>query len=356
MKKIGISILILFALSVTNSLADDNCDHSMFENKSGTPEAVDKLVGCIKAAKDRRDELVHLQHALRKEGYLLCNSLATYKKLRDDPSIKNDETKRASNENEIKKYEDAIEKVRRTISFSGCRALFQTFDDYDQFLAIFSAGYEYTSVNNIFKQGFPLIGLMVYIKHWESKSLDSDSGFGFYGIHNSFNARLTGATEQQTDFKSSSPTIKNLGDKRSLDFEMPIFLPMYRSDKLNHGRLWEYIGPIAVIGGTKVDDEDNKKAVLRRYAGLRAAINPELYTDIMYGFTEGIGSQRLEVKGQLPVSWFLKDPVKNKDTRLFLGAIGNFGLERREGEADVIKVYLSWNIDFIDIFTDSSEK
>lgn len=85
----------------------------------------------------------------------------------------------------------------------------------------------------------------------------------------------------------------------------------------------------------------------RIYGGLRFQINPELFTDFLVGETQSLDTLRLEVRGQIPVHRF------ENGSRLFLGAVGNFGLnnaEERQRDKDLVKIYLSWNIDFKTIY------
>lgn len=335
-------LLLFIALLPSKAFADCSATH-WFNNYTSPfrPSAIfgiSSSVRCMQTEfknyttkddkKKRLEEgLVHVEHALRAKGKEACEYLKNNKDAADRPS-----------------YQRGIKTIQRTISFSGCDELYQTFDDYDQFLATFNIGYEYAAINSLFKQGFPRLGFMVYMRHWEDEIVDNESGWSWgYGVHQSFTAQLTGSAEQATTSSafSNNSTI-NMGDKRSLEFETSAFLPMYRSKKINHVKLWEYVGPVISVGGKKVDEDP--RAAIRLYRGLRLAMTPEWYTDIMYGETEGL-THRVEVKGQLPIS----DSLNN--SRVFLGAIGNFGIgDDREKEADVIRVYLTWNVNVEDVF------
>jgi len=70
-----------------------------------------------------------------------------------------------------------------------------------------------------------------------------------------------------------------------------------------------------------------------------------LYTVVLYGKKSGISSGRLEIRAQLPVYKF------NNESRLLLGAIANFGVKNREpDEIDIIRIYLTWNVDFKNVY------
>ncbi len=304
--------------------------------------------------------LSHLERSLRKKGGEILEEIKKKKK-----RLTTEETaiEIGKLNQEIKKCEDDITQIEKTISFSG-DDLFQTFDDYNQFFFNFMAGYESSTVKTIFEKGYPRAGFMVYMKHWDSEVTDGYSGWYlpvYHSLHHAFTAQITSSAEQDIKIDTTkSPD--TTGTKNALEFEMLFFSPIYRFERLNWGKLWEYAGPIAIIGGKKTDDD--RRINLRVYRGIRFATSPEHYADIMVGETADLKSQRIEVRGQLPVYKF------DGGTRLYLGAIGNFGLtkethkvtdkatgtEKDEVEADVIRVYLTWNVEFKDIFGNSSKK
>ena len=90
---------------------------------------------------------------------------------------------------------------------------------------------------------------------------------------------------------------------------------------------------------------------------MRFALNPEFYGDILYGETDSLRSRRVELRGQLPLFQLASG------SRLYLGAIGNFGIddERKETlkadgtvllaeEPDSIRVYLSLETNLQNLF------
>lgn len=320
--------------------AKQDCDHAAFKNiTSGTPRYVNKLSSCIERQRlstqpdASKAVLVHLEQTMRKQANDICRYLD-----------ENNEGQKKDDHN------NALKEIKRTISFTGCNPLYKTFDDYEQFIFMTNIGYEYAAVDDMLKQGFPRIGFLIYSRLWEADVADSDSGWKlFYGVHPSLTAQMTGSAEQATSKSTfSNNTTVNLGDKRALEFEATAFLPVYRSKKLNMGNSWSYFGPLLLAGGKKVDE--NPRADIRKYAGGRLAWNPEWYVDLLYGKTEDIDSKRMECRFQVPVSW---SPAV-KDSRIYFGGIGNFGVgDKRKNEADIIRAYLIWNIDFINIFNDT---
>jgi len=225
---------------------------------------------------------------------------------------------------EKEKPADVAEKDEKKI-------LFKEFKDYKPLFFTLNIGYEYTSINKALETGFPRIGLFLYAIHYQ-RSLKNTSTWTL-GVHQSFTAQLTGSAEQQTNFNPSIQ-LKNLGDKRALEVETQLFFPVL---KTQYGA--QIVGPIGVLGGKKADDVSKFDG--RYYYGLRLARNPEMYADFLYGKTESISSGRLEARGQFPI-------FKN----IFLGAIGNFGIQNRDTstEADTVRIYLTWNVDAADFF------
>jgi hypothetical protein len=228
------------------------------------------------------------------------------------------------------------------INYEGTKLMrFSSFKDYqEEYGNLFfklTLGYEFTNMNETFSKGFSRVGLLLYGIHYQNpKNLsDSGDGGGTFGVHQAFTAALTSSGEQAKQEVSGSP---ELAEAKALEAENVFFIPFVATQKAT-----QLFGAVAVQGVRKTDSE--KKADIRYYGGLRLARNPQMYADFLYGKTESRGSKRVEVRGQFPL-------YKEK---IFLGAIGNFGVKDRDkdGAEDVVRVYLTWNIepkDFIDKF------
>jgi hypothetical protein len=202
------------------------------------------------------------------------------------------------------------------------------FSEYKQWWSKFSFGYEYVSLNSSFTKGFPRLGATIGLnlprqavpdvshRNWYVRS---------YGFFTTFTADLTN-TAEQTNTSFTTPASLGDGAKNALAVEEQIFWPLWRSDidPLDR-RLRTWFGPIFSLGGRKTD-QDNFLSP-RFYGGLRFARSPEMYSDLMFGRSGGLRSRRLEVRGQFPIFRF-----ENR-SRLTLGAIGNFGINKRKHQA-----------------------
>lgn len=241
------------------------------------------------------------------------------------------------------KLEGDIEKVKATIAVNDGTDLFVNHDDYPDLFFKVSLGVQYDSVKTAFSQGHPRLGFLVYDSLFAPDIIDDDRGFGLYGIHSLVSALYTSSAEVSTP--TNDPTAQvNLADKNAFHFELPIFLPLYRTPKHANNTLWEYSGPIVLLGGVKTDD--SVRAEFRKYIGLRTALNPECYFDVLYGKTESLQSNRVEVRGQIPLY------RTGNNTLIFVGITANVGVgDKRQNEADIVSTYISWDIDPKDIFT-----
>lgn len=251
------------------------------------------------------------------------------------------------------------------------------FNDFEQWFTKFSMGYEYAGVNNAFAKGFPRISGIFGLHLPRVEVPDEDQQnlhLKAYGGYLLFNIALTNSSEVPTAdvfaaAASSSGNVRALDDsgrtggsgtpaaaqgeiKRALDFEFQGFYPWWRTDyqRVNR-RLRTSIGPAWSFGGLKVDDESFMHH--RAYAGILFARGPETFWSAMFGRTGGLRSHRIEARGQYVL------PYTFKTGHLALGAVGNFGVNKRrhgncdvvtndscqQGEKDVIRFYLSYNIE-----------
>lgn len=247
------------------------------------------------------------------------------------------------------------------------------FADYEQWYSKFSTGYEYTTVSDAFSRGFMRVGLNIgfqYPRH--SIPENDDRNWHYYGVYSMFSMALTNtgeasATPAPSFLASSARRVTPLEDepenppdpaqdrkpeiRRALEFESQFFIPVWRNDyQALNPRLRTRIGPLLVFGARKADDDTF--AHHRAYVGIRNARSPDTYWDVLYGRTGGLESRRIEFRGQYQLQRFFPGSA-----RLALGAVGNFGSNRRRrgsceeldtscgpDEPDSIRFYLNYEL------------
>lgn len=339
-------LVVIAAVVFLNALhaycLDCTCNNfTPFRGYSSLASKVSAASECLSEAKlhYKSDERIAcLEQTIRKAGDTACSLIVKANNNIEDPAVK------AANS----RLTGIIVVVSNNINYNGCDATVKTYYDFDQFMFNLYAGYEFATVNKLFESGTPRVGMLTYFNYGDPVP-EYKHGFGWYGLQHSFVVQLTGSAEQKIDVTTSPPPNKvNLGDKKAVEFAMPLYAPVYRTQWKNNNTLFQYLGPYFEIGGKKVDEND--KADLRYYGGIRLAKNPEAYVDFTYGRTTSISGSRIEAKAQLPIFRF------ENNTRLYLGAIGNFGVDRKDNEADVIRAYLTWNVDVMDVFASKSKQ
>lgn len=302
------------------------------------------------------DNLATLEFVLRKRGNYLLN------KLNDDTNLMQTEGLSSEELNKLKQRADVLQarvKKIRLVTPLSYDKLFQTFDDYEKLFFKFSAGYEFTTVNKLFQKGNPLFGFIVHSRWGEGYTADSDHGpgvpvWGRYGWHSKFTALVRGSGEQETVISgetstSGQPAPKNTGDDKALGFEEELFIPVFRSARIINRELWAYVGPVGIAGAQIVEKNSTGSTVTdmdtRLYAGIKIAFNPELYTDILYGKTSSLHSERLELRSQMPIYKI------NNSAKLFLGGIANIGVKNKMAdETDNYRIYITWNVNFNTVY------
>ncbi len=298
----------------------------------------------LKAIKCRyHEELVAAERELRTLGKMIeKNNRETKVKVNKNEKLE------ASERARYNERVDAIEKIEQTIAYNSIDDILQSYDDYDDYFFKFDLGYEFTTVNTTFSKGNPRIDFFLYHRYSPYTKADKEYG-GMFDIHTSLAARLTGSEEASTDttnLMGTSGTAPKLGDKKSLDYDINVFMSVLKTPTIRldgRYRLYSLIGPILVYGGKKVDDKNQIDQ--RLYGGLRLGISPEMYTDVLYGKTESRASRRLEIRGQMPIY------RKENGSQVLLGAIANLGVtDRDKDNGDVVTIYAVWNIDVKDFF------
>jgi hypothetical protein len=267
--------------------------------------------------------LSRLEQNLREYAATQSDQLLKLKKAHD--SLIGDDKKK--NDDEQKALNERLADIRKLVVIPDEGDLTE-YSDFKQWWSKFSFGYEYVSLNNAFSKGFPELGVTIGLNLPRQAVPDvslHNWHFISYGVFTTFAAELTN-TAEQTKTSLTTPSALDEGAKNALSVEEQVFWPWWRSDlDAQDRRLRTWLGPIFSAGGRKTD-QDNFLSP-RFYGGLRLARSPEFYSDFMFGRSSGLRSHRLEVRGQYPIFRF-----ENR-SRLILGAIGNFGVNKRKREA-----------------------
>jgi len=254
------------------------------------------------------------------------------------------------------------------------------FADYEQWFSRISMGYQYATISNAFTKGFPRVGATIGFHYPREAVPDDSSNWSLhYGLYNIFRIYLTTNAETPTDatklLAGAASTISASGLSkqpqddtsgrtgataqsaaspitRALEFQSEWFWPIWRNDfQQENPRLRTRIGPLLTLGARKADADTFAHHLA--YIGLRSARSPDAYVDLLYGRTGGLISRRFEYRGQytLPKTF-------TGGTRLAVGAVGNFGANKRRhttcakttdvscrpNEPDVISFFVSFEI------------
>ncbi len=196
-----------------------------------------------------------------------------------------------------------------------------TFEDHPAFTVTLYGGIESQSVSTITSPDIPRFGLLVY----QSNNNDKRKGFHMYG-----NFMLTGSAET-TDTADNAP-------KQTLEMNFNVF---YAYCAINLDDKYALIGPVVSVGALRTDTENEIHMPKKRYIGLRSALNPETYAEVLYGTTSGLKSKRLELRMQVPIARF------QNGSRIFVGGVFNMAYDKRiDGEPESASIYLSWHVPF----------
>ncbi|MDQ6799456.1 MAG: hypothetical protein M3041_01315 [Acidobacteriota bacterium] len=264
--------------------------------------------------------------------------------------------------------ESDVDEIKKLVVLPDDTALISAYEDFPRHLQKFSSGVEYASIGSLSHnaRGLARIGYQVEsrVGGWNLSDRFPDGGFmGLGAVENVFSAFLTNAAEQSfinAETGKSDPPKSPHDDKvkDAFQFEDAFFFPITRTARFNDiespqppTRLRTLFGPIIVLGARVTDGIDRVQE--RHYIGIRAAINPFAWDDIMIGKSAGLAHTRIEMRGQIPV--FRMSPT----SRVSIGAIGNFAMRKPKfvadpndpsrkvnSEPDTVRVYLSWDADF----------
>lgn len=197
------------------------------------------------------------------------------------------------------------------------------------FLKNFYAGIEGTSVNGLNEQTTNRIGLMVY-KQFKGP-LQSFKWAEKLDIHLFGNVLLTSSGEQSAE---------NLSIEETLEVNLNLYFPSGIGENPTIDVL--AIGPIITANTRKVNDSNNFENGYM--LGIRFSQSPESYMDILFGKNEALLGDRWELRGQLPVAEILGG-------NLFLGGVLNLAKNDNVLENDSVRIYISWQVQFTDLFS-----
>ncbi len=325
-----LGIASLFFFSVSTSYADDSCSC-----KPPIPEYnIDELLACFQDTRCKASKL-DLKISLRAQGRNLANSIKNYMLLVNNPIL---------DSKDYDAYLQKIDKGRRqlialekSIDFTGYDKLIEpVYIDYDnpeksyhRHHYTFNLGYEYVSLDTIFQTGVPRIGFYHYRRYGETPTVNE--GLNYYGLHVFGAIQLTSSGEVNTNVTNE---VSN-----TLQLSGGMFVPFFHSPIRLDNSLSDFLGAVLKVGIKKNETDDQAKSTV--YGGFRDAINPETYVEILYGKTQGLRSNRLEIGVQMPIYKF------GQGTRIFFGGIANLALpwDSKATEKDVLRFYLDWNAD-----------
>lgn len=218
------------------------------------------------------------------------------------------------------------------------KRLYVDHNDYGRYFFKLNVGYEYSSISGILRESSPRIGLLIY-RHLGRMPYQEEYGFGSYGYQLFANLILSANTDQQIS-STTAPEEQQLED--TLGINISIYKPLFRSRSRPD---FSHLSGLILNIGSKQNDETTEFQN-QYYIGVRTAMSPEHYLDMMVGRSPGQDSRRLEIRGQMPVA------TLGAGSRFYIGMLANMGVSnQQEDENDVFTVYVSWNIDFLDLFT-----
>lgn len=256
---------------------------------------------------------------------------------------------------QIASADDEIKRIKSKVAYSE-KKLFVNSEDYDDYFFRLNTGYEFVAIDKLFSKGTPRVALLINSKMFGEDVNDRIVGPHLYGVRFNAAAVLNSSAELTPTLETTDSTVASKADdppadpeetpavKQSLGVEFQAVVPFIRTRLFSPNNLRSYLSVIGTVAGLKTDDES--RAIMRYYGGLRYSINPELYSDFLVGRTERLKSLRFEYRGQFPVY------TLESGDRIFLGGIINLGLNHREkNESDAFRIYVSWNTDIKKLFS-----
>lgn len=231
-------------------------------------------------------------------------------------------------------YEARLADIRHYFHRPRYERLYIGHNDYDRYFFKLNIGYEYNSISTILEESSPRLGLLIN-NHFGRRPYQDEYGAGLYGVQLSGNLILSGASEQSSTAPGSTENLK------TLSADISAFAPLIRS-KIRPDLALQ-AGMIMSVSASQTDASTGIR--WRKYIGVRSGLSPLHYLDVLIGRSPGLKSTRLELRAQMPVANI------GKGSRFYLGAIANMAIYNDQpDEEDIVTVYFTWNIDFLNLF------
>jgi len=228
-------------------------------------------------------------------------------------------------------------------------------DDYNPFFIRLKVGYEFTDVNNLSGTSFPRYGVFVNY----SSIISRKHGLNFHifsevlGTSADTNTTTTTITTTTTDTTSTDTTTTDTSTqsekKYAFEYNANIVFGFVDTDMfISNRNIRAQIGLIIKSGAYIVKKSDKYPYFLYYYGGFRLSVNPELYTDFLFGKSDNLNGYRLLLKLHTPIYHL------SGNSRLYLGAELNQAVDNKE--EDTYRIYASFDIDpigtVVSIFSD----
>lgn len=259
--------------------------------------------------------------ALRRKAASLNKEIMNLQELRDQP-MSDDKLK--DNNDQIQSDNAELQQIEKLGISPG--DLLLGFKDYPAWYTYFFGGIAFTSIDKLFQNGSPVIGLNI------------DHRFASW-FHATGVIEVTSAAESQLSQTISNPGLpqssSSTAGHNALDANLEPYFPINYGDDIAPGAF----GPIGLFGLRKRDGDS--QFTYRRYMGFRDAINPDTYVDVLFGKTMGLSGSRAELRAQMPLPF----GTFNNDSRFFIGAVANVHW-KSSSASDSVVIYLTWNLPF----------
>ncbi len=326
-------------LDLRASVAAELCAyrHMSMANELTEDENKERVAGVITRLGEAADALYERNEWLRNQ--LNMNS---YLELVDRASI--DEYV-----DELQANRLLLEAIRRETGYNvNSGDLYVPFSALDPFHVDYTVGVNFLTVNDAFEEGYPVAGITIYRRFVSTERLadTGNNGVWLNEVHFAASLRMNGIGEQAVAISDEGDGgggglagLEEYPD-RAFDLDLSIFLPILESN-FNKGH--SYGGLILNGGGRMIDDDSHFRG--RQYIGWRATYNPHFYVDLMYGKSDGLESNRWELRGQMPIY------RGGKNNFIYAGITMNVGVGKKaDNEPDSINFFLLYQSDVKSLF------
>lgn len=349
-KKLTYGIVLLFLLSVGVAAAQEQAEEKSrpvrLQDRVPTcgailvdPDGLEDEEALCRGSDSACDELASRQELWRSRWWMATKRRAELNQKIDKAEEGQKDNLRNSFKGELDELTRCVKKIDHAVVTPNLDRLRKRYSDVPRWMFGLQGGYEFVSVDKYFDDGEPLIGMTVQTRFLESQP-DRRYGWAPYGLHQMFNARLGSNREGAADEDGQPQDDDESSVKQTFSFDLEHFFPLMRTEFWGGEDVRVWSGPIVVLGGKL--EQESEQVSARYYGGWRGGIGPSHYSDILLGKTEGLDGLRLEVRGQMALAEISGHPV-------FLGAVGNFGLESQSSR-DTVTVYASWQTDPASVF------